>query len=223
MTRIHQLREKQGGVLSDEWWYHNIQKNATSLHCGSSWRTFARLVRTNKLKTGNPSLPGFVAAIICSRMAIISCCLAYCDRICGGTLALPFFMVQQSTDRACGRGSTAVDGRPVISTVPPNDDTLLPVIHADPGMTSSARRMDIRSMITFLCLYSSLSLSLYCSIVLEPRSVCRLFWLQCIFLHLQSGKHLLFPHDLRQWRFHAYSAFGRPHSAGLKKVKQLKC
>jgi hypothetical protein len=113
-----------------------IQLASQSTDTQDPSRTLARLVRTNKLKTGKPSALGFVAAIICSRMAIISCCLAYCDRICGGTLALPFFMV----NRAAFDDDRAVSHRPVINTEPPNDETRLLVVQANPVVRKVSSR-----------------------------------------------------------------------------------
>jgi hypothetical protein len=55
-------------------------------------RTFCRLVRTNKLNTGNPSSVGLDAAIISRCIDAISCCFRYCPRIWTGTLGFPFFI-----------------------------------------------------------------------------------------------------------------------------------
>jgi hypothetical protein len=84
-------------------------------------RTLARLVRTNRLKTGRPSLPGVLDWIICCRSACISCCFLYCDRIWGGTLGLPFFM---SKNRDPPASLDFDDDGAQTTTDPPKDDTL---------------------------------------------------------------------------------------------------
>ena len=105
--------------------------------------TFPLLVRTNKLKTGRPSVPGLLAEIICSRMAVISCCLLYIPRICGGTLGFPFFIVIDRAAAFSGRWSVHT------RTDPPNAETELPVmdvvlidgVHADTAVAEKANKI----------------------------------------------------------------------------------
>jgi hypothetical protein len=80
------------------------------------------LVRTNRLKTGRPSLPGLLDWIICCRRACISCCFLYCDLIWGGTLGLPFFMSRNLAPPAAAFDDDSDDGAHT-TTDPPNDDT----------------------------------------------------------------------------------------------------
>lgn len=65
-----------------------VPKNTVS----GNKRTFWDVVRTKRLKTGNPSAPGLDAAIICCCISFICFCRSYWPRICGGTLAFPFFI-----------------------------------------------------------------------------------------------------------------------------------
>jgi hypothetical protein len=104
------------------------------------------LVRTNKLKMGRPSTPGWFAADICSRIAANSCCCLYWVRIWTGTFGLPFFIVIMWWWFVVVWYKSA-SGRPVMRTVPPKDDTMLPVVHAcvvgevDASQHSSSRRL----------------------------------------------------------------------------------
>ena len=104
--------------------------------------TLPLLVRTNKLKTGRPSVPGLLAEIICSRMAVISCCLLYIPRICGGTLGFPFFIVIDRAAAYSGRSAhTRTDPPKAETELPVMDVVRVDVVHADTAVAEKANKV----------------------------------------------------------------------------------